>query len=96
MLTVALKGDMFAVLLSPKHTIKKTYLFVVQGTPNFKCNNLLSIANLGKILEKLHSNSLTQNRRNIMEKTYKIGDRTFVLDESKAEAAFSAKMVING
>ena len=31
-----------------------------------------------------------------MEKTYKIGDRTFVLDESKAEAAFSAKKIING
>ena len=52
MLTVALKGNMFAVLLSPKHTIKKTYLFVVQGTPNFKCNNLLTSANLGKNLRK--------------------------------------------
>ena len=31
-----------------------------------------------------------------MEKTYKIGYRTFVLDESKAEAAFAAKKIING
>lgn len=31
-----------------------------------------------------------------MEKTFKIGDRNFVLDEAKAEAAFLAKKVING
>lgn len=29
-------------------------------------------------------------------KTYKIGDRTFVLDQKKAEEAFNAKQVING
>ena len=52
MLTVASKGNMLAKLYLPKHTIKKTYLFVVQGTPNFKCNNLLTSANLGKNLRK--------------------------------------------
>ena len=31
-----------------------------------------------------------------MDKTYKIGDRTFVLDQAKAEEAFSAKKIING
>jgi len=31
-----------------------------------------------------------------MEKTFKVGPRTFVLDEAKAEAAFAAKSVING
>ena len=31
-----------------------------------------------------------------MEKTYKIGNREFPLDQDKAEAAFAAKMVING
>ncbi|MEZ0386441.1 MAG: ribonucleotide-diphosphate reductase subunit beta, partial [Verrucomicrobium sp.] len=31
-----------------------------------------------------------------MEKTYQIGNRTFVLDHDKAEAAFQAKRVING
>ena len=31
-----------------------------------------------------------------MEKTFTIGDRQFVLDQSKAEAAFEAKRVING
>lgn len=31
-----------------------------------------------------------------MDKTYKIGNREFVLDQDKAEAAFAAKMVING
>ncbi|MFW5883802.1 MAG: ribonucleotide-diphosphate reductase subunit beta, partial [Verrucomicrobiota bacterium] len=28
--------------------------------------------------------------------TYKIGNRTFVLDKTKAEAAFNAKRIING
>ncbi|MEM7698475.1 MAG: ribonucleotide-diphosphate reductase subunit beta [Verrucomicrobiota bacterium] len=31
-----------------------------------------------------------------MEKTFKIGDREFVLDQEKAEAAFAAKSIING
>ena len=31
-----------------------------------------------------------------MENTYKIGDRTFVLDQTKAEEAFAAKKIING
>jgi len=31
-----------------------------------------------------------------MEKTYTIGSKTFVLDQAKAEAAFSAKRIING
>ena len=31
-----------------------------------------------------------------MEKTYKIGDKTFVLDEEKAIRAYQEKMVING
>ncbi|MDF1860147.1 MAG: ribonucleotide-diphosphate reductase subunit beta [Verrucomicrobiales bacterium] len=31
-----------------------------------------------------------------MDKTFKIGDRTFVLDQDKAEEAFAAKKVING
>ncbi|NNE91656.1 MAG: ribonucleotide-diphosphate reductase subunit beta [Verrucomicrobiales bacterium] len=31
-----------------------------------------------------------------MEKSFKIGERTFVLDQSKAEEAFAAKKVING
>jgi ribonucleoside-diphosphate reductase beta chain len=31
-----------------------------------------------------------------MDSTYKIGERTFVLDKSKAEEAFTAKKVING
>jgi ribonucleoside-diphosphate reductase beta chain len=31
-----------------------------------------------------------------MDKTYKIGNKTFVLDQTKAEAAFSAKRIING
>ena len=31
-----------------------------------------------------------------MQKTYTLGDRTFVLDRTKAEAAFAAKRVING
>ena len=31
-----------------------------------------------------------------MDKTYKIGDKTFVLDQAKAEEAFSAKRIING
>ena len=31
-----------------------------------------------------------------MEKSFEIGSKTFVLDESKAEAAFAAKKVING
>jgi len=31
-----------------------------------------------------------------MQKTYTIGDRTFVLDQDKAEAALAAKRVING
>lgn len=31
-----------------------------------------------------------------MDKVYSIGDRTFALDQSKAEAAFAAKRVING
>jgi ribonucleoside-diphosphate reductase beta chain len=31
-----------------------------------------------------------------MEKTYKIGNREFTLDQDKAEAAFTAKKVING
>lgn len=32
----------------------------------------------------------------IMEKTYTIGNKTFVLDQAKAEEAFAAKRVING
>ena len=31
-----------------------------------------------------------------MEKSYTIGDKTFVLDEAKAEEAYAAKKVING
>ena len=31
-----------------------------------------------------------------MEKNYKIGDKTFVLDQSKAEEAFNSKKIING
>ena len=31
-----------------------------------------------------------------MERTYTIGDRTFVLDEGKAEAALAAKRVVAG
>ena len=31
-----------------------------------------------------------------MEKTFTIGNRSFVLDQSKAEEAFAAKRVING
>ena len=31
-----------------------------------------------------------------MEKSFKIGDRKFVLNQEKAEEAFSAKRVING
>lgn len=31
-----------------------------------------------------------------MDKTYKIGNKTFVLDQTKAEAAFAAKRIING
>ncbi len=31
-----------------------------------------------------------------MEKTYKIGNKTFVLDQTKAEEAFAAKKIING
>ncbi len=31
-----------------------------------------------------------------MEKTYQIGNRTFVLDQDKAEAAYTAKRIING
>ena len=31
-----------------------------------------------------------------MEKTFEIGNRTFVLDQDKAEEAFAAKRVING
>lgn len=31
-----------------------------------------------------------------MEKTFKIGDRTFVLDQDKAEEAYAAKKIING
>ncbi|MDA1045041.1 MAG: ribonucleotide-diphosphate reductase subunit beta, partial [Verrucomicrobia bacterium] len=31
-----------------------------------------------------------------MEKTFKVGERSFVLDQTKAEAAFSEKRVING
>lgn len=31
-----------------------------------------------------------------MEKTYQIGNKTFVLDQEKAEAAYAAKKVING
>ncbi|MCA1964583.1 MAG: ribonucleotide-diphosphate reductase subunit beta, partial [Prosthecobacter sp.] len=31
-----------------------------------------------------------------MEKTYKIGNREFPLDQDKAEAAFASKKVING
>ncbi|HAW99306.1 MAG TPA: response regulator SirA, partial [Opitutae bacterium] len=31
-----------------------------------------------------------------MEKTYKIGDKTFVLDEEKAVRAYQEKQVING
>jgi ribonucleoside-diphosphate reductase beta chain len=31
-----------------------------------------------------------------MDKVYQIGNKTFVLDQKKAEAAFAAKMVING
>ena len=31
-----------------------------------------------------------------MEKTFTIGDRTFVLDQDKAEAAYAAKKIING
>jgi hypothetical protein len=33
---------------------------------------------------------------NDMEKTYKIGNREFPLDQDKAEAAFADKKVING
>jgi ribonucleoside-diphosphate reductase beta chain len=32
----------------------------------------------------------------LMEKSYTIGDKTFVLDQAKAEEAFAAKKVING
>ena len=31
-----------------------------------------------------------------MEKNYKIGDKTFVLDQTKAEEAFNSKKIING
>ncbi len=31
-----------------------------------------------------------------MEKSFTIGNKTFVLDETKAEAAYAAKKVING
>jgi len=31
-----------------------------------------------------------------MQKTFQVGTKTFVLDQSKAEAAFAAKKVING
>lgn len=31
-----------------------------------------------------------------MEKTYQIGNKSFVLDQTKAEAAFAAKQIING
>ena len=31
-----------------------------------------------------------------MDKTFKIGNREFILDQDKAEAAFTAKRVING
>lgn len=31
-----------------------------------------------------------------MDKTYKIGNKTFVLDQTKAEVAFAAKRIING
>ena len=31
-----------------------------------------------------------------MDKVYKIGNREFLLDQDKAEAAFAAKKVING
>ena len=31
-----------------------------------------------------------------MEKSYTIGDKTFILDQAKAEEAFAAKKVING
>jgi ribonucleoside-diphosphate reductase beta chain len=31
-----------------------------------------------------------------MEKTFTIGDRTFVLDQDKAEEAYAAKRIING
>ena len=31
-----------------------------------------------------------------MEKSYTIGDKTFVLDQAKAEEAYAAKQIING
>ena len=34
--------------------------------------------------------------RHVMDKTYKIGNREFILDNDKAEDAFAAKKVING
>jgi hypothetical protein len=35
-------------------------------------------------------------KNHIMEKTFTIGDRTFVLDQDKAEEAYAAKRIING
>src|SRR6056300_1584289 len=40
--------------------------------------------------------NLLATRRNIMDKEYKIGGKTFVLDEQKAVQAYNEKQVING
>jgi len=42
------------------------------------------------------SNELPTLKTTTMEKSYTIGDKTFVLDQAKAEEAFSAKKIING
>jgi ribonucleoside-diphosphate reductase beta chain len=40
--------------------------------------------------------SHTFNPQKLMEKSYTIGGKTFVLDQSKAEEAYAAKQIING
>src|SRR5690606_36379307 len=37
-----------------------------------------------------------RNRHRLMQKTFQVGSKTFVLDQDKAETAFAAKKVING
>lgn len=40
--------------------------------------------------------SYLSHRTHLMEKHYQVGNRTFILDQDKAEEAFQAKRVING
>jgi ribonucleoside-diphosphate reductase beta chain len=63
-----------------------------EGVNNFQ---QLSIAPRSRVPEKPFFPPVSDHSRT-MQKTFQIGAKSFVLDHSKAEAAFAAKQVING